>query len=297
MAARQHQLTRCGFSITGAGQLGRYRRYRWHPRHYHGCSTPKDQDNSERVPMPQSSGSSMRSHIPQWGREWRGARLQGLCPTGWPCQLSDQLSDADTHSRGGAQAYGGTRIYNSKNTAHHPMAAVNKVPGSCQGVPLSCASPMQIGMPITSPWKTLIHGTTQRKCFFVELQCCVPCSRRQASLASHCSWQPTTLRWWILCIICESIEALQKERMPAQPLLGYTTPQPTDLLSSVDSPMLQEVFRAASNLDTMIAGPPQVQPIQQPTQDCLPDPKIENSISNMWRHEKASQMPITDTNQ
>ena len=170
------------------------------------------------------------------------------------------------------------------------MAAANKVPGFCQGVPLSCASPMQIGMPITSPWKTVIHGTTTEEVLLCGAT--VLCTLQQEAnflgqplllTANHLKMMNSmhNLDSVGLHFICESIEALQKERMPAQPLLGYTTPQLTDLLSSADSPMLQEVFRAASNLDTMIAGPPQVQPIQQPTQDCLPDPKIEDAIPNM----------------
>ena len=61
-----------------------------------------------------------------------------------------------------------------------------------------------------------------------------------------------------LQFICGLIEALWRERMPAQLPTGYTTPQVMDLQTpSTNSPMSQEVFRAASNLGTMITSPPQ----------------------------------------
>ena len=43
---------------------------------------------------------------------------------------------------------------------HHPTAAANRAPGFGHGVALSSASPMQVGMPVTSPQKTLMHRTT-----------------------------------------------------------------------------------------------------------------------------------------
>ena len=49
---------------------------------------------------------------------------------------------------------------------HHLMAAANRAPGFGWGVALSSASPIQVGMPATSPWKTLMHGTTTEEALF-----------------------------------------------------------------------------------------------------------------------------------
>ena len=67
-----------------------------------------------------------------------------------------------------------------KTPVHHPMAAANKAPGFGRGVPL-CASPMQVGMPITSPRKMLMHGTTAVEVLLHGAT--LPCSLQQEAAA------------------------------------------------------------------------------------------------------------------
>ena len=101
-----------------------------------------------------------------------------------------------------------------------------------------------------------------------------------------------------LQFICESVEALHRERMPAQPPPGYCMPQTMDPLqgATTNSPLSQEFFWAASNLGTAITMPPQFLPEQCPVGDRCPDPEIEDAVANMWRHEQASQMLPTNRN-
>ena len=187
---------------------------------------------------------------------------------------------------------------------HHAMAAANRAPGFGRGVPLAHASPMQIGTPVTSPRKTRLHGTTAEEMLLHGAT--LPCSLQQEAMLLNppllltdnhikmmdalCCLDTTRLQF-----ICESVEALCRERMPAQPPPGYCTPQATDPPqgTTTNSPLSQEFYRATSNLSTAITRPPQ----QCPAEDRHPDPIIEDAVANMQRHEQVSQMPPTDRNQ
>ena len=84
------------------------------------------------------------------------------------------------------------------------------------------------------------------------------------------------------------------ERMPTQAPLGYHTPQALAIPHGLTSnPLLsQEFYRATSNLGTAIVEPQQVPPQQHPAGNLCPDPEIESTVANMYRHKQAS----TDSN-
>ena len=190
---------------------------------------------------------------------------------------------------------------------HHATAAANRAPGFGRGVPLTHALPMQIGTPVTSLQRTPLHSTTAEEALL-----------RGATLL--CSlWQEAMLlgpppplltdnhlkMMDALChldtvglqFICESVEALRRERMPAQPPPDYHTLQVTDSPQvATNSLMSQQFLRATSNLGTAIVTPLQLLPEQHPAGDCCPDPEIENMVTNMHRHEQASRTPLTDRN-
>ena len=86
--------------------------------------------------------------------------------------------------------------------------------------------------------------------------------------------------------------------MPTQAPPGYHMPQASDALQGMTShpPLSQEFLRAASNLRTAIVEPEQIPPQQCPVRGRRPDPEIENAVANMQRHEQASHMPPTDSN-
>ena len=100
-------------------------------------------------------------------------------------------------------------------------------------------------------------------------------------------------------LFCESVEALHRERTPAQPPLGYTTPQATDpqQVTATNSLMSQELYLVTSNLGMVITRPPQFPTEQHPAQDRHPDPIIEDAVANMQRHEQALWMLHTDCHQ
>ena len=101
-----------------------------------------------------------------------------------------------------------------------------------------------------------------------------------------------------LQFICESAEALHRERTPTQAPPGYCTLQASDTSrgSISNPPLSQEFYRAASNLGTAIVEPQQVPPQQRLVGNCCPDPEIESAVTNMQRHEQVSSMPSTDSN-
>ena len=101
-----------------------------------------------------------------------------------------------------------------------------------------------------------------------------------------------------LQFICESMEALCRERMPTHPTPGYCMPQMTDSPQGVatNSQMSQEFLWAASNLGAVIVTPPQLLPGQHPVGNRCSDPEIENAVANMHRHKQASHTPLTDRN-
>ena len=86
--------------------------------------------------------------------------------------------------------------------------------------------------------------------------------------------------------------------MPTQGPPAYCTPQASDIPcgSSNNPPLSQEFYRAANNLGTAIVEPQQVQPQQCPVGNGCPDLEIESAVANMYRHEQASGMPSTDSN-
>ena len=91
-----------------------------------------------------------------------------------------------------------------------------------------------------------------------------------------------------LQFICESAQALSRERTPVRVPPGYFTPQVPG------TPLAHEFYRAASNLGTAI-GAPLPASTQQPLAEapiCRPDPEIEAAVINMECHEQASR----DTN-
>ena len=101
-----------------------------------------------------------------------------------------------------------------------------------------------------------------------------------------------------LQFICESAEALHRERTPTQAPPGYHTLQALDIPCGLSSnpPLSQEFYRATSNLGTAIVEPQQVPPQLHPAGNHRPDAEIESAITNMYRHEQASGMPPTDSN-
>ena len=86
--------------------------------------------------------------------------------------------------------------------------------------------------------------------------------------------------------------------MPTQAPPGYRMPQASDIprRSTNNPPLSQEFYRATSNLGTAIVEPQQVPPQQCLAGNCCPDPEIESAVANMYRHEQASEMPSTDSN-
>ena len=101
-----------------------------------------------------------------------------------------------------------------------------------------------------------------------------------------------------LQFICESAEALHREKMPTQAPLCYHMLQASDILHGWTSkpPLSQEFYRAANNLGTAIVEPQQVPPQLHLAGNCHPDPEIESTIANMYRHEQASGMLPIDSN-
>ena len=101
-----------------------------------------------------------------------------------------------------------------------------------------------------------------------------------------------------LQFICELAEALHRERTPTQAPPGYHMPQELDIPCRLTNnpPLSQEFYGAASNLGTAIMEPQQVPPQQHLAGSLCPDPEIESTIANMYRHTQASGMPSTDSN-
>ena len=104
--------------------------------------------------------------------------------------------------------------------SHHPTVAANRAPGYSQGMSLSNASPMQVGMPRTSPRRTLAHGTTAEEILLRGLT--LPCLLQQElsllgllplltdnhlkMMASLCTLDASGLQF-----ICKSIEATREK--------------------------------------------------------------------------------------
>ena len=206
------------------------------------------------------------------------------------------------------------------DTTVHPVAtAANQAPYFCRGLLVARASPMQVGTPpasalpmqVTTPAASP-HGTPSHTLTMEEellWGSTLPCSPRQEAnllnpsvvlMDNHIKMMDTLchLDSYGLQFICESVEAMCRERMPTQAPPGYHTPQASDILRRLTSnPLLsQEFYRAASNLGTAIVEPQQVPPQQHLAGSCHPDPEIESTVANMYRHKQASGIPPTDSN-
>ena len=208
---------------------------------------------------------------------------------------------------------------------HHPgyysaqfCPAANWAPGFGRGLPVARASPMQVGTQpasaspmqvmtlATLPHRTPGHAFAAEEALLQEAT--LPCSPRWEA---HLLNPPVILMdnyikmmvalhhldSYSLQFICESAEALCRERMPTQAPPGYCMPQTSDIpwVSTNNPPISQEFYRATSNLSTAIVEPQQVLPQQCLVGNCCPDPEIESAITNMQRHKQASSMPSTDS--
>ena len=196
-------------------------------------------------------------------------------------------------------------------TMHEVAIAANRAPGFGRGLPVARASPMQVGTPpvsallmqvsmlVVSPYCTPSHALTMEEELLQGTT--LPCSPwQEANLLNplmvltdnHIKMMDALchLDSYGLQFICELAEALHRERMPTQAPPGYPIPQALDIPhgSPNNPPLLQEFYRAASNLGTVILEPQQA-PLQQcPAGNHHPDLEIESTIANMHRHERAS---------
>ena len=203
-------------------------------------------------------------------------------------------------------------------TVHHVATAANWATGFGRGLPVARALPMQVGTPpasaspmqVTTPAASP-HGTPSYASTAEEellRGATLPWSPQQeANLLNplvvltdnHIKMMDALchLDSYGLQFICESAEALRRERTPTQAPQGYCMPQVSDIPWSTNNPPLsQEFYRAASNLGTATVEPQQVPPQQHPAENCHPDPEIESAITNMYRHKQAYGMPSMDSN-
>ena len=204
-------------------------------------------------------------------------------------------------------------------TVHNVATAANQAPGFGRGLLvaralpmqvgtlLASASPMQVTTPAPLPHRTPGHAFTTEE---VLLQgATLPCSPQQEAhllnplvilTDNHIKMMDTLhhLDSYGLQFICESAEALCRERMPTQAPPGYCMLQASDTpWGSISNALLsQEFYRAARNLGTAIVEPQQVPPQQCLVGNHCPEPEIESAVTNMQRHEQASSMPSTDSN-
>ena len=204
-------------------------------------------------------------------------------------------------------------------TAHNVATAANRAPSFGRGLPVAralpmqvgtppaSASPMQVATPAASPHRTPGHRFTAEEALLQGPT--LPCSPQQEAhllnppvilMDNHIKMMDALchLDSYGLQFICESAEALHRERTPTQAPPGYCTLQASDTPqgSTNNPPLLQEFYRAASNLGTAIVEPQQVPPQQHSVGNCHPDPEIESVVANMQRHEQTLSMPSTDSN-
>ena len=204
-------------------------------------------------------------------------------------------------------------------TVHNVATAANRAPGFGRGLsvaraspmqvgtPPASASPMQIATPAPSPHRTPGHMSATEEALLQGAT--LPCSPRQEAhllnplvilMDNHIKMMDALchLDSYGLQFICESAEALRRERTPTQAPPGYRTPKVSDASqgSISNSPLSQEFYRATSNLCTAIVKPQQAPPQQHPVGNHRPDPEIESAITNVQRHERALSMPSTDSN-
>ena len=172
---------------------------------------------------------------------------------------------------------------------------------------MASASPMQVGTLVASPHRTPGHGTAAEEALLQGAT--LPCSPWQEAnllnpplmlMDNHIKMMDA-LRHLDTCrlqFICESVEALHRERTLTQVPPGYHMLQALDTLQGMTNhpPLSQEFYRATSNLGTAIVEPRLIPPQQHLVGSCHPDPEIENAIANMQRHEQALRTLPTDSN-
>ena len=154
-------------------------------------------------------------------------------------------------------------------TAHNVATAANRAPSFGRGLPVARALPMQVGTPqasaspmqvpilAASPHRTPGHVFAAEEALLQGAT--LPCSPRQEAhllnppiiLTDNHIKMMDTLRHldsYCLQFICESAEALQRERTPTQAPPGYCMPQASDTLQGSIShpPLSQEFYRATS---------------------------------------------------
>ena len=166
---------------------------------------------------------------------------------------------------------------------------------------------MQVGTLVALPYRTPGHGFTTEEAL---LQGAIlPCSPRQEAhllnpllmlTDNHIKMMDALchLDTCRLQFICESVEALRREKTLTQAPPGYHMPQASDTLRETISnpPLSQEFYRATGNLRTAIVEPQQILPQQCPAEGRCPDLEIKNAVTNMQRHEQASHLLPTDSN-
>ena len=204
-------------------------------------------------------------------------------------------------------------------TVHNVATVANWAPGFGRGLPVAraspmqvrtpaaSASPMQVSMPVASPHRTPGYEFTTEETLLQGAT--LPCSPWQEAnllnppvtlMDNHIKMMDALrhLDSYSLQFICESAEALCRERMPTQAPPGYCTLQTLDApWGSINNPPLsQEFYMATSNLSTAIVEPRQVLPQQRPAGSQCPDPEIESAVTNMQRHEQVLSMLPTDSN-
>ena len=204
-------------------------------------------------------------------------------------------------------------------TAHNVATAANQAPGFGRELPVARASPMQVGTPAPSASPMQVgtpaallhrmpgHGFAAEEALLQGAT--LPCSPWQEAhllnppvilTDNHIKMMDALchLDSYSLQFICESAEALHRERMPTQAPPGYCMPQASDTpWGLTNNPLLsQEFYRVTSNLGTAIVEPQQVLPQQRLVGSQCPDPKIESAITNMQRHKLASSILPTDHN-
>ena len=203
--------------------------------------------------------------------------------------------------------------------AHNVATAANQAPGFGRGLLVARASPMQVGNPPASashmqvatlvPLLHRIPGHVFATEEVLLQGATLPCSPGQEAhllnppvilTDNHIKMMDALchLDSYGLQFICESAEALHRERTPTQAPPGYHMPQASDASQGLISnpPLSEEFYRVASNLSTAIMEPQQAPPQQCPVGNCHPDPEIESAIADMQRHEQASSMPSMDSN-
>ena len=204
-------------------------------------------------------------------------------------------------------------------TVHHVATAANWAPGFGRGLLVARASPMQVGTPPVSaspmqvttpaalPHRTPGHALTAEEELLQGAT--LPCSPQwEANLLNslavlmdnHIKMMDAFITWTLMA--CSSSVSRRRPCVGSkrQPKLHQATAccRRLDIPhGSSNNPVLsQEFYRAVSNLGTAIVELQQFPPQQRLAGNCHPDPEIESTVANMYRHEQASGMLSMDSN-